>query len=159
MTSTRIGSQVRSDELPAPPTMASSAVHTVHVTVDLTTIHRPAAHSSTASLIYQTQPLDLHPQILSKKICTPVSEVTVSSFDLYTPPANPPVSSPAGSGPTWLSSSLLVDNPGPSSQTLSPSAIVGITLSAVAFAVIFIGLAFCLHRRRKAKKSAPVVDG
>ncbi|KAF2622303.1 hypothetical protein BU25DRAFT_463050 [Macroventuria anomochaeta] len=118
--------------------MPSSATQTIHLTVTSTVLYTPAAHTPKASLFR-----------------TPVPEVTVASFDPYTPPADPVISVLAestpiksNSGPTPAPSFSLTNAPA-SSSALS-SAIAGVVLGSVAVVGIFIVLALYLHRRRKA---------
>ncbi|KZM22703.1 hypothetical protein ST47_g6122 [Ascochyta rabiei] len=135
----------------------SPANKIVYVTAISNLLDISQAGASDALMIYQTQPLDLHDSIVPTKIRAPVPEITVTSLDIFTAPANADISIKANakptksdSGPTRGSSVL---TPIPSPSTLSPAAITGIILSTVALAIALTALAIFLYLRRKSKKT------
>ncbi|KAF9693328.1 hypothetical protein EKO04_008686 [Ascochyta lentis] len=147
-----------------PRSFSASAKKIVYVTVTSTILYTPTVDASKIPMIHQTQPLDLHASNIPSKIRASVPDVTVASFEFFTPPADVSVSmggtvtpTKSNSGPTPdLSHSTVT--PAPSPLALSPAAITGITIGFVAFIGILAALAVFFYRYRKAPKSKADVE-
>lgn len=148
-----------------------SSLQTVHATVTSTVLHDPTVATPAAPLIHQTKPLDLHAPVTPTKVRTPVPEVTVAAFELYTPSVDVPVSilaetapTKSKSGPTPGSSSTKISTTEPVENGDSVPHIVAGLLSGSAVLMFIFGwalLAWLARRRRrgedrKANESAPV---
>lgn len=131
----------------------SAADKSVHVTMTSTIMQALHSDSSEVHSISPTLPHDAHAPILPSKTRKLVPDLTVASFELLNPTADPTISLFAAA--TTSSSDSLVDDSASSLPSLSSSAIAGISLGAVALVCILTALAVYSYRSRKAKNTQP----